>query len=250
MDALLEELGHPIGGPLYEKRRAVSGAFVESGINIALVGGVHLSVLTQLETRLKRKDLNAMVFRVAAEACDEFAVYAESAKHLNRRMAGKPIEGDLAERLRKAVERDRLAGKPSVTAWLRARLRDVYAEDHRKPFHPRPPDGAQLPPPEQQDMHYLTSAFFAEGRPRAILRPARPPKRTFWQIYPADMVDSLTTGEVVMTSVAIRLTSALLLATLVESGAFPASFSRTFSETGIKKSLQRKPPRGDQASEP
>lgn len=251
MDRLLEELGHAIGGPLHAKRYAIADEFMAEGINSALVGGAHLSVLTQLETRLKRKDLSAMISRVATEACDTFAVFDESAEHLNRRFAKKPIDQDLAARLRDAVERDRLAGKPAPVEWLQRRLRDVYAEDSRKPLHPEPPEGAlNVPTSEEQDLIHLRAAFWANGRPRPIVRPAKRPRHVFWQVYPADIVDSLTTGEVVKPSVAIRLTSALLLTTLVESGAFPPSFGRTFSETGIKKSLQRKPPREVVAKRP
>jgi len=245
-DALLAELGHPLRGALYEKRRDIARQFAAAGISDSvLVAGVHFSVLVQLEARLKRKDLNAMVSRVATEACDEFAVYDESARHLNKRMARKPIDGDFAERMREAVERDRLAGKPDPVAWLRQRLRDVYAEDNRLPFHQTPPADSGIPPDwnEQMDMRYLTAAFWSNGRPRAIVRPAKRPRHVFWQVYAADIVDSYTTREEIMPSVAIRLTSALLLTTLVESGAFPPSFNKTFSVTAIKKSLQRKPPR-------
>jgi len=234
IDQVLCIAGHPPDGALHRARQTLlqDGAW---DIPVSVLASLYYSVLVQLDDRVLRKDLNAMVQEIAQRLRKSLRLYEQVGMSLttSARLVAGVEDLLLGSMLRAPQEYCLTPSNEQVKKRLLDIIPRVYGADTRTPFH----DG------QRDDLGYLIKVFW-DYKGQALrpigTRPHRP-SNPFWQVYPPDIARSLVTDSGLKVERSSRYTSQVLTLHFIESGLWPANLRKTFGAGAIEKSLQRKP---------
>jgi hypothetical protein len=203
---------------------------IEGSIKPELHASLQWSVLIQMTDRLRRKHLNSIIEAVGEELPKRLPALRVS-KQLADVQRETIADSELERLVNEAQKRSRHVSDQANYDCLLTVITEVYRADPRGPFCRS----------EKDDLQLLTNVFWSKGRLLPIKTiPHRAPS-PFWQVYPADIAESLQLHAELRPARSYDLTSRLLRLHLVDTGALPETFRGTFSPGAIQKSLSRKP---------
>jgi len=216
-----------------EQRKVLVADMLKAGVPPRVVVGVYSYVEHQVEVLVLRKDLNALVRRLASEVSSRRAARSDAQTILGHLDAILGTESPLMTgHMRETIDTVRREIQTETPCLRREDLERLIAEGYDacpgKPFAGR-----------SEDLAWLLGRFWEKGRLKILKPAARRPRTDPWPDHVAAIVSALVQGGV-SENAATTYVARILVLEFVATGLVPQDFEHSFKPDAIRALMKRR----------
>lgn len=220
-------------GNLRSKREVLHQELRAAGASLETVAGFYRTLAEEIECRVLRKDVTAMVPKIAARLPKRASDYVLSPFQESSvraiRVAVKTVEDPWLLAKLVALEAKYARRLPPTEEVLDAIIAEIYEQDPREPLHKR---GAA------EDIAWLKKTFWRDGAPCLVRKEHRRPQQMFWGLFRGWTV-ALLRSDIRSAPQAADLVGRLLRLHLVETGLLPLASAFSLGPAALRVAERR-----------